>query len=88
MWAKICYYFQKRLGDDQLTSEDKDFNLSICRTRAAIENINQRLQHYATSEHVYRGPYDDINKITTIAHVVYAPCNPQLSQHPIRNHRL
>ncbi|CAF1134280.1 unnamed protein product [Rotaria sordida] len=77
----------KKPRGGELTAEDKDFNQSICSARAAIENINQRLKNYAILGNVYRGPYDDIRKITIIAHVVSALCNLQLHKHAIRNHR-
>jgi len=38
---------KKKPRGGELTSEDKDFNRSICSARSAIENINQRLKKYA-----------------------------------------
>jgi glutamate/tyrosine decarboxylase-like PLP-dependent enzyme len=67
-----------------LTDEDKSFNRDINSTRAAIENINQRLKTYAILGRVYRGAIDDFHKITKIAQVVFALCNMNLYKHPIR----
>ena len=72
--------------DGKLTAEDKDFNRSICSATAAIENINQCLRNYAILGNVYRGSYD-IDKITTISHVVSALCNLQLCKHLICNRK-
>ena len=52
-----------------------------------LKNIHQRLKHYANLGYLYRGPYDDTDKITRIAHIVSVLCNLQLSQHSIRNRR-
>ncbi|CAF1391737.1 unnamed protein product [Rotaria sordida] len=82
---QYIYYFEKKPCGGHLTAKDKDFNRSICSTRAAIENINQRLKNYAILGHVYKEPYYDIDKITTITHVVSALCNLQLSTHLIQN---
>jgi hypothetical protein len=68
----------------ELTQEDKDFNRTINSTRAAIENINQRLKTYAILGSVYRGPIDDFHKITKIIQIVAALCNLNLNKHPIR----
>ncbi|CAF4040446.1 unnamed protein product, partial [Rotaria sp. Silwood1] len=35
---------QKKHRGDELTTEDKDFNRTICNARAAIQNINQRIK--------------------------------------------
>ena len=68
-------------------AEDRDFNRSICSTRAAIESINQHLKNYAILGNVYRGSCDNIDKITTISHVVSALYNLPLCKHPICNRR-
>ncbi|CAF3121603.1 unnamed protein product [Rotaria sp. Silwood2] len=78
---------RKKPRGGELTAEDKDFNRSISSARAAIENINQRIKNYAILGSIYRGAYDDFDKITRIAHVVSALCNLKLSKHPIRNER-
>ncbi|CAF1298484.1 unnamed protein product [Rotaria sordida] len=78
---------RKKPRGRELTTEDKDFNRIICGERAAIENINQRVKQYAILGHVYRGSYDDLHKITKIAHVVCALCNLNLDKHLIRSYR-
>ncbi|CAF4575391.1 unnamed protein product [Rotaria sp. Silwood2] len=78
---------RKKPRGGELTTEDKDFNRSISSARAAIENINKRIKNYAILGSIYRGAYDDFDKITRIAHVVSALCNLKLSKHPIRNER-
>jgi hypothetical protein len=75
---------RKKPRGRELTAEDKDFNRSISSSRAAIENINQRIKNYAILGTIYRGPYNDFDKITKIARVVAALCNLKLSKHPIR----
>jgi hypothetical protein len=79
---------KKKPRGGEFTAEDKDYNRSISSARAAIENINQRLKKYAILGSIYRGPYDDVDKVSKIAHVISALCNLQLSKHPIRKHRL
>ncbi|CAF4329107.1 unnamed protein product [Rotaria sordida] len=61
---------KKKPHRGELTAEDKNFNRNINSTRAAIENINQRLKTYAIMDDVYRGAIDDFHKITKIAQVV------------------
>ena len=78
---------RKKLRGRRLTADDKDFNRSISSARAAIENINQHIKNDAILGSIYRGPYDDVDKITKIAHVVCALCNLKLSKYPIRNNR-
>ena len=78
---------QKKLCSGELTVEHKDFNRSICSARAGIENINQHLKNYAILGNVYRGSYDDIDKISATALVVSALYNLQLYKHPIPNRR-
>jgi hypothetical protein len=75
---------RKKPRGGELTTEDKDFNRNICSARAAIENLNQRMKQYAIIGHVYRGSYDDFDKITKIARIVSALCNLNLDRHPIR----
>ena len=72
----------------ELTAEDKDFNRSISSARAAIENITQRIKTYTILGSIYKGPYDDLDKISKISHVVAALCNLQLSKNPIRKSRV
>ena len=60
----------------------------ICSTRAAIENINQRMKQYTIIGHNYRGTYGDFNKITKIALVVAALCNLNLDPNSIHNYWL
>ena len=74
---------KKKPRGGELTSEDKDFNWSIYSARAAIENTNQRIKQYTILGHIYRGSYDDFDKITKIAHVLSALCNLNLDKHPI-----
>ena len=78
---------RKKPRGGELTAEDKDFNRSISSARAAIENINQCIKTYAMLGSIYRGTYDDFDKITQTAHVVSALCNLKLSKHPIRSKR-
>ncbi|CAF4711402.1 unnamed protein product, partial [Rotaria sp. Silwood2] len=66
-----------------LTNEDKDFNHEINSARAAIENINQRLETYGILGGVYRGDIDDFHKMTKITQVVSALCNMNLNKHPV-----
>ena len=75
---------RKKPRGGELTTENKDFNRNICSTRAAIENINQRMKQYAIIGHIYRGSYSDFDKITKITRVVSALCNLNLDKHPIR----
>ncbi|CAF4044763.1 unnamed protein product [Rotaria sp. Silwood1] len=75
---------RKKPHGHELTQEDKDFNRDINSARAAIENINQRLNTYAILDGVYRGPVDDFHKITKIIQIVAALCNLNLNKHPIR----
>ncbi|CAF3893339.1 unnamed protein product [Rotaria sp. Silwood1] len=76
---------RKKPRGGELTTEEKDFNRSISSSRAAIENINKRIKKYAILGSVYRGPYDDMDKI---ARIVAALCNLNLSKHPIRKNKL
>jgi len=69
----------------ELTAEDKDFNQSISSARTAIENINQRIKNDAILGTIHKGPYDELDKITKIVHVVAAVCNLKLNKHPFRN---
>ena len=78
---------RKELRDGELTAEEKDFNRSISSARAAIENINRRVKIYDILGSIYKGPYDDLEKITKIAHVVVALCNLKLSKYPIPSNR-
>ncbi|CAF1325902.1 unnamed protein product, partial [Rotaria sp. Silwood1] len=66
---------RKKPRGGELTTEEKDFNRSISSSRAAIENINKRIKKYAILGSVYRGPYDDMDKI---ARIVAALCNLNL----------
>ena len=79
---------RKKPRGRELTTEEKNFNRSISSSRAAIENVNQRIKNYAILGSLYRGPYDDLDKITKIARVVAALCNLKLSKHPIRKYKL
>ncbi|CAF4810190.1 unnamed protein product [Rotaria sp. Silwood1] len=65
---------KKTSRDGELTAEGKDFDQSICNARAAIESINQCLKKFAILGNAYRGPNDDIDKISTIGHIVSALC--------------
>jgi thiamine kinase-like enzyme len=78
---------RKKPRGRELTNAGKDFNRTISSARAAIENINQRVKQYAILGHTYRGSFDDVHKITKIAHVVCALCNLNLDKHPIRGYR-
>ena len=69
---------RKKPRGGELTVEDKDFNRLISSARAAIENINRRIKTYAILGSIYRGAYDDFDKITRIAHVVSALCKLKL----------
>ncbi|CAF1081548.1 unnamed protein product [Rotaria sordida] len=69
---------KKKSCRGELTAEDKDFNRFISSARAAIENINQRIKTYAILGSIYKGPYDDLDKITKIVRVVVALCNLKL----------
>ena len=71
----------------ELAIEEKDFNRSICISRAAIKNINQRLKNYVTLGNVHRGSYDNIDKISKIAHAVSTLCNLQLCKYHVRKYR-
>ncbi|CAF0883242.1 unnamed protein product [Rotaria sordida] len=79
---------RKKPRGGELTAEEKDFNRSISSARAAIENINRRVKSYAILGSIYKGPYDDLEKITKIAHVVVSLCNLKLSKYPIRSNRV
>ncbi|CAF3563236.1 unnamed protein product [Rotaria sordida] len=79
---------RKKPRGGELTAEEKDFNRSISSARAAIENINRRVKSYAVLGSIYKGPYDDLEKITKIAHVVVSLCNLKLSKYPIRSNRV
>ncbi|CAF4038596.1 unnamed protein product, partial [Rotaria sordida] len=78
---------QKKSRGGELTTEDKDFNRTICSARVAIENINQHIKQYAIFGHIYRGSYDDVRKSTKIGHVVCALCKLNLDRRPIRSYR-
>jgi len=75
---------RKKPHGRELTDEDKNFNREVNSSRAAIENINQRLKTYAILGSVYRGAIDDFHKLTKIVQVVSALCNMNLNKHPIR----
>ena len=68
----------------QLIDEDKDFNRDINSSRAAIENINRRLQSYATLGCVYRASIDNFDKVTKIAQVISARCNLNFNRQLVR----
>ncbi|CAF2930749.1 unnamed protein product [Rotaria sp. Silwood2] len=77
---------RKKPRRGELTDEDKNFNRDINNTRAAIENINQRLKTYAILGGVCREACDDPHKITKIVHAVSALCNLSLDQHKAYYH--
>jgi hypothetical protein len=74
---KYFVSLQKKPPKGELTTEDKAYNRNINSSRAAIENINQRLKTYAILGGIYRGTIDDFEKITKITRVVSALCNLQ-----------
>ena len=75
---------RKKPHGRELTDEDKTFNRDINSSRAAIENINQRLKMYAILGSIYRGDIHDFHKATKIVQIVSALCNLNLNKHPIR----
>ncbi|CAF1028449.1 unnamed protein product [Rotaria sordida] len=75
---------KKKPHRGELTTEEKNFNYDINSTRAAIENINQRIKTFAILGTIYRGAIGDFDKITKISQVVCALCNLNLIKHPIR----
>ncbi|CAF3130545.1 unnamed protein product, partial [Rotaria sp. Silwood2] len=75
---------KKKPHGRELIDEDKDLNHDINSTRAAIENINQRLKIYAILGGVYRGTIDGFHKATKIVQVVCILCNLNLIKHSIR----
>jgi hypothetical protein len=81
---KYFVSLQKKLPKSELTTEDKAYNRNINGSRAAIENINQRLKTYAILGGIYRGTIDDFDKITKITRVVSALYNLNLIKHSSR----
>ncbi len=70
-----------RRASKYLPSES--YNKNISSARATIENINQRIKTYAILGRIYRGPIDDLEKITKIVRVVCALSNLNLLKSPI-----
>ena len=75
---------RKKPHGRELPDEDKDYNRVLNSSRAAIENINQRIKTYSIIGGIYRGAIYDFHKATKIVQVVSALCNLNLNKHPIR----